>query len=212
MGHAYFDERLACSQIQTWAAATGMQLDRWEPLVAQAVLDGFDSTGRPAKTLIWQARVEHHFCLVAASHLLVSLNMSQLRVSVPQPLRDELKEVRDLHEHWKDNMPVFNITSRTNQPQYPSGRAYAARNPTGSPYWWLRWDNENGPKLTPNVSASKVRDLLDRAVAATVQKFPDMTPVTVPPVESPWIHDPESGDQWLPRPTPGPVQVTEADG
>jgi hypothetical protein len=57
-----------------WALATRRQLERWEPLVAAAVLDGF--AGRQsADTDVWSAEIERHLVLVAARNLLRALEL-----------------------------------------------------------------------------------------------------------------------------------------
>jgi hypothetical protein len=52
-------------------------------------------------------------------------------------MRQEIIEMRDLNEHWKDNAPVFNVRPGRREPNRPSGRSFAARNPARSPYYWL---------------------------------------------------------------------------
>jgi hypothetical protein len=91
-----------------------------------------------------------------------------------QVMRNEITEMRDLNEHWKDNAPVFNVRPRPGQPKRPTGRAFAARNPAHGPYWWLAWDNQVGPKLSPNVPAAAVHELLDRVEARVLNDYPDL--------------------------------------
>jgi hypothetical protein len=52
-------------------------------------------------------------------------------------IRSELIEGRDLHEHWEENMPVFNVSPRVEMPPRSTGRRFAARNPKAGPYEWL---------------------------------------------------------------------------
>jgi hypothetical protein len=54
--------------------------------------------------------------------------------------------VRDLLEHWDENMPIFNGDSKEVPPR-PSGKRFAARNPTGTPYWSSEWNSKEGPLL-----------------------------------------------------------------
>src|SRR5215216_602583 len=112
-----------------WGIATRRQLERWEPLVASNLRAHL--AGRPpAGADIWSAEIEHHLALVAARNLIQALELAPAAsVSVDPTLRDELIEGRDLHEHWPDNMPVFNVTPRPAEPPYPSGKRFAARNP-----------------------------------------------------------------------------------
>src|SRR5206468_12653296 len=116
-----------------WAFATRRQLERWEPIVAAFVREGL--AGRQLEgAAVWSAAIEHHFALVAARNLLRALELPPASgVSVDPTMRAELTEGRDLHEHWPENMPVFNVTPRVAQPQYRSGKDFAARNPAEGP-------------------------------------------------------------------------------
>jgi hypothetical protein len=70
----YFNELMLNRQRLLWALATRRQLERWEPLVAAAVLDGF--AGRQsADTDVWSAEIERHLVLVAARNLLRALEL-----------------------------------------------------------------------------------------------------------------------------------------
>jgi hypothetical protein len=107
------------------------------------------------------AEVEHHFALIAAHHLLEALELDPAAgIEVDATLRAELTEGRHLHEHWRENMPVFNVKPRPAQPGHRSGRSFAERNPDRSPYWWLGFSHKTGAMLLPNVSAPKVHRLL----------------------------------------------------
>jgi hypothetical protein len=58
--------------------ATRVQLERWEPHVANFVRAGFaSSSGKISDIDIWAAATEHHFALVAARHLLTTLELEQ---------------------------------------------------------------------------------------------------------------------------------------
>jgi hypothetical protein len=197
MGDPYFDAVMVNRQVLSWALATRLPPDRWEPLVAENarnLIEGIDSAG----SLIWQAQFEHHFCLVAASHLLTSLALGRAPVAVDPRLRAEIRQGRDLHEHWKENMPVFNVTPRRREPKHPTGQQFAAANPDRSPYFWLRWDNEVGPKLMPNVPSTNVRTLVDGAESHVLRVAPEMATFLLPRPESSWIDSPSHG--WWPRP------------
>ena len=120
-----------------------------------------------------------------------------MSVSIDQTLRDELKEGRDLREHWLDDMPVFNVRPRPAQPgRYRSGRSFAARNPHGGPDWGFT--SKTGALLLPNVPAPALHQLLDA-------------------VEAEIIASDERLQQFLPRRSPSPVVssgrrvVTEGD-
>jgi len=186
----YFDETMVNRQRLLWTIATRRQLERWEPYVAAAVRDDGLSESRD----IWSAEIEHHFTLVAARHLIQALELSPTSVSIDSTVRDELIEGRDLHEHWLDNLPVFNVTPRPAQPPRQSGKNFAARNPKSGPYDWLRWSNKTGAQLLPHVSAPALHELLD-AVEAEVLANDDSLKRFVPPrAPSPWLH--QDGEWW----------------
>jgi hypothetical protein len=190
----YFNDRMLNRQRLLWAIATRRQLERWEPLVASH-LRVLLADGEPEGTDIWSAEIEHHFALVAARNLVRALELPPATsVSVDPTLRDELIEGRDLHEHWPDNMPVFNVTPRPAQPPYPSGKRFAARNPKRGPYWWLGWTNKTGALLLPNVSAPALHEVLDEVEAEVLTNDDSLRRFVPPRAPSPWLH--ENGEWW----------------
>jgi len=129
MTEDYFDDLMVNRQRLLWAVATRRQLERWEPLVAASVRAGYARHPFPDAD-IWSAEIEHHFTLIAARNLLRALDLPPATsVPVDPTLRAELTEGRDLHEHWVENLPVFNVTPRAAQPPRRSGKEFAARNP-----------------------------------------------------------------------------------
>ncbi|WP_344933049.1 hypothetical protein [Sphaerisporangium flaviroseum] len=166
--------------------------------MAKHVLYGFYKQG-PKPLSHWQAYQERYFCVNAARHMFRALEMLGNPVEVDKTLRAELKESRDLHEHWDENMPAFNTTPRPRQPQFPSGRAFADRNPHRGPYYPDAWSNHGGAKITPNVSATQLRGVLDAVEAYVLEQYPELQKYLRPRSEaSPWIID-EHGGIW-PRP------------
>jgi hypothetical protein len=196
VGDVYFDDLMINRQRLLWAIATRQQLDRWEPFVADAVRGDFERPRRQLHaTEIWQAEIEHHFALVAARNLFHALDLpSASTVSVDSTLRSELIEGRDLHEHWTENLPVFNVRPRRHEPKYPSGKQFAERNPDAGPYDWLAWSNKTGALLLPNVSAPALHQLLDAVVAEVIAKDDALSRFVPPRVPSPWHH--ENGEWW----------------
>jgi hypothetical protein len=190
----YFDERMVNRQRLLWAIATRRQLERWEPLVASN-LRAHLAGRRPTGADIWSAEIEHHLALVAARNLIQALDLAPAaNVSVDPTLRAELIEGRHLHEHWPENMPVFNVTPRPAQPPHRSGERFTARNPKRGPYSWLSCNNKEGAMLLPHASAPALHKLLD-AVEAEVLTDDDSLSDYVPPrAPSPWIH--EDGEWW----------------
>jgi hypothetical protein len=190
----YFDATMVNQQRLRWTAATRQQLERWEPLVAAHVLDTWE--GRtPDGPEIWRAKVEHHFALVAASHLLRALDLPPATsVPIDRTLRAELIEGRNLHEHWDENMPVFNVRPRVKKPPHQTGRDFAARNPDRGPYWWLGWNSKKGALLLPHVATPAVYDLLNAAEAEALSKDAALSRFLPPRAPSPWVC--ENGEWW----------------
>jgi hypothetical protein len=193
----YFDATMLNRQRLLWAVATRRQLERWELLVAAHILDSL--AGREAVgSRVWAAEIEHHFALVAAHHLIVALDLPPASGVVVDPvLRAELIEGRHLHEHWPDNAPVFNVKPPPAPPPRQSGRAFAARNPGRSPYWWLGWSSNDGPQLMPQAAAQELHDLLDAVEAEVLASDPALADYVPARAPSPWLHE---GGEWWPKP------------
>jgi hypothetical protein len=190
----YFNDRMVLRMRLFWTVATRRQLERWEPLVAASVRDSWEGRETDGAD-VWRAAVEHHFALVAARNLLRALELDPpSTVSVDPTLRDEVTEARDLHEHWPENMPVFNVRPRPTQPRYPSGQRFAARNPEHGPYSWLSWGNKTGGRLSPNVTAPALHQLLDDVEAEVLAEDPAFSAYVPPRAPSPW-HE-ENGEWW----------------
>lgn len=190
----YFDGPMLSRARLFWSVATRRQLERWEPIVAAFYLDLWADRETYGAD-IWSAEIEHHFALVAANNLLRALDLDpETSVPVDPTVRAELREVRDLHEHWDENLGVFNVTPRPVEPKHRSGKRFAERNPDISPYDWLRFSPRTGAQLSPNVYAPVIHELLD-AVDADVldgdRSFAEFIPPRAP---SPWLH--EDGEWW----------------
>jgi hypothetical protein len=189
----YFDYTMVLRQRLLWTVATRRQLERWEPIVARYArrlmvnrqLDGAD---------VWSAAIEHHFVLIAARTLFRALDLAPVaNVSVDPTVRSELIEGRDLHEHWPENLPVFNATPRQTQPRYRSGENFTALNPDSEPYWWLGCGNKTGAVLLPHVSAPVLHQLLD-AVEADLSQDAALSTFVPPRAHSSWLH--QDGEWW----------------
>ncbi len=193
----YFDTLMLNRQRLLWAVATRQQLERWEPYVAAEVLRGYEH-GKLDDADIWLTQIEHHFTLIAARNLLRALDLEPAsRVVIDPTLRSELIEGRDLHEHWVENLPVFNVTPRQTQPGYPSGRSFAERHPDRGPYDWLSWSNKTGARLMPNVSAPALHKVLDDVEAEVVRDAPALARFIPARAPSPWLR---RDDEWWPDP------------
>jgi hypothetical protein len=196
----YFDARTVNRQRLLWAVATRRQLERWEALVVAGLRA--ESGGPPLDDAAWwSGEIEHHLALVAARNLLHALDLPPTStVSIDPTLRAELEEGRNLHEHWTDNMPLFNVTPRPAQPRpRKSGRDYAARNEKGTPYDWLRWNGKIGAQLLPNVSASALHELLDAVEAEVLNEYPELGRFVPERAPSLWVH---LDGEWWPKTEP----------
>jgi hypothetical protein len=195
---SYFSDGMARRQRLVWAVATRQQLARWEPLVAEFVAASFKRAAQVPEPDIWRAEYEHHFALVAARNLIRALDLRPIPgLHLDPVLRAEVIDGRDLHEHWDENMGVFNVTPRVETPPRRSGRDFADRNPERSPYWWYGWGNKTGALLLPNVTAFAVHELLDRVEEHEVAEDPSLAGFVPQRAPSPWIF--ENGE-WWPKP------------
>jgi hypothetical protein len=191
----YFDDMMVSRQRLLWTIATRRQLERWEALVADQLREQFAS--KPFAD-VWAGEIEHHFALVAARNLLHALDLPPVSgVSIDPIMRAELKEGRDLHEHWTENMPVFNVTPRPRQPRHRSGRDFASRNTKSGPYFWPRWGNETGAQLLPHVSAPALHELLDEVEAEVLSSRPELARFVPQRAPSPWVY---MDGEWWPKP------------
>jgi hypothetical protein len=189
----YFDERMRNRQRLIWAVATRRQLERWEPIVARAVLEGF-ARRQLSGAEVWSAQIKHHFALVAAGNLVDALDLPpKSGVPIDPTLRAELIDGRNLHEHWREQLPVFNVSPRPEEPKL-SGKSFAARNPEKSPFWWLRWNLKAGAQLMPQVSAPQLHQLLDATEAEVLAEDAALSEYVPPRAPSPWLC--ENGEWW----------------
>ena len=197
MAADYFDATMLNRQRLIWAVATRRQLERWEPLLASAVLDGF-ANRQPADADVWSAEVERHLALVAARNLLRALKRPPpSTVVLDATVQSELIEGRNLVEHWVENMPVFNVSPAPRKPSHPSGKNFAERNPGRDPYGRGEWSNKTGARLLPNVTALAVHQLLDDVEAEVLASDPSLAAYFPPRAPSPWLHE---GGEWWPKP------------
>jgi len=203
----YFD-MMTERQPLIWATALRRQLERWEPLVALHTLAGLQKSQKPVPEHqvcpslleIWEGESEHHFLLMAAGQLLKALAMLDNPPIIEDIVALELRESRDLNEHWEDNMPVFNVSpTRPTDPPRSSGKRFATRNPKNGPYCWWAWDGNQGPLVTPNVTATQVHELVDVAIAACNAARPE-DPIEFPDAKPrPWYIPTKEGELWWPK-------------
>jgi hypothetical protein len=180
-----------------WAVATRQPLDRWEAAIAHLL--GQQLAGQKLDpTIVWSARIDRHFALIAGRQLMRALDLQPpSTVDVDPTLRSELIEGRDLNEHWEDNMPIFQVTPRQGEPRHRSGKSYAERNPERSPYGFIDWRAKTGAWLLPHVAANALQQLLDAVEAESIARRSTLRRHVPPRPPSPWMRD---GGEWWPRP------------
>ncbi len=195
MADDYFDDAMVNRQRLLWAIATRRQLERWEPIVA-AINRELLAERKPARADVWSAEIEHHLALVAARNLLRALALDPASsVPVDPTMRTELLDGRNLHEHWDEYLPVFNVKPPVRTPAADtSGERFAKRNPGRSPYGWFRWSNQKGAQLVPNVPAPALHELLDAVEADVLGRNPTLSDFVPERAPSPWIRD--DGEWW----------------
>ncbi len=195
-------------QVLLWAGAVRQLLASWEPLVAKFIQIGLDKQMTPppltwttmAPGEMWLGETQRHQLLIAANNLLKAIKLMDHPPKVDLAVSKELAEVRDLNEHWVENMPIFNVRPRPRDPGYPSGKEFAKRYERHDPYCWWAWDGERGPLLSPNVSATQMHELVDAAVAAVVADRPDLAGSIEEAAPRPWHIPATPGEHmWWPK-------------
>jgi hypothetical protein len=185
-------------QLLFWAIATRSQLERWEVCVAEIISVELQSD-KPSGQLIWRSQAEHHFMFLAARNLVRAVEIAA-ESSIEGTLAENLKDVRDLLEHWDENMPVFNTRPRGVPPRL-SGQRFAGRNPSATPYWSSTWNSTKGPLLFPSgPSASELHKTLDRVEASVLSRRPELTEFIPARTVQPWLGDDWGKDRWFPKP------------
>lgn len=163
-GRGYFEPANAARQVLLWAVATRVQLDRWELHAARFIQEVNSGVREPDGPNVWAALREHHFCLVAATHLIEAGDLLTPALSIRSDVRADIIAGRDLLEHWIENMPAFNRRPHKALPQRRGTQGFAQRNPNATPYLMaLDWHSQHGAMLTPTVPGIVVHDLVDQA-------------------------------------------------
>jgi hypothetical protein len=136
--------------------------------------------------------------ILAARNLIGSLDLLDNPPALDATMRAEIIEVRGVNEHWKENMPVFNVEPRPAEPPHRTGKSFAARNPGRSPFGLaLNWTSKAGALVTPNVSANDLHDFVDRVQEPILSAHPELADYVPARLPSPWLRDPKWG--WFPR-------------
>jgi hypothetical protein len=188
-------------ELLIWSIATRRELDRWEAHVAEITLLGF-AKEKLSGRLNWETSTERHFTFVAARNMVRALNLVAPDL-VDQHVKDTLRAVRNVLEHWDDYMPIFNVTPRASIPRKGfSAGTWFSEHHEGSPFSAWAWNSSTGPKLLQKFPASDLRAALDAVDRWVLEQDPVFAEYIPPVVPSPWF-GPEAGrDQWWPKPHP----------
>jgi hypothetical protein len=195
---SYFDEQSVARQIAVWSVGTRRHLENWERQIATWVADGIRNEGRPpGGQLVWSASLDHHMCLVALRNLLRALDLTKNPPALPNGFASAtVKSVRDLLEHWDENMPIFNVSPRSARPRHRSGQDFADTFPYTTPYSSMRWQSMQGAVLAPDLPATLVHQALDVCLEWAVAASSDLSEFIPDRMESPWTTE---GGEWWPR-------------
>lgn len=190
----YFSGLMARRQALLWAIATRRQLDRWEALVASIVREQVSAAG----TVVWEAEVERHFALIAGRNLLWALDLPGSEVVVDRSALETVKNLRDVHEHWNENMPVFNVSPLQEAPPRKSGQTLAAQEPDRTPFSQFAWNSTEGPMLWSGLPAATLRAVLDEIEEQVLAADPSLERFRPPRAPSPWLGEAAGADRWWP--------------
>lgn len=190
----FFDSSFGVRQVLFWAVATRRHLELWETHVARIVAD--DLMGRKSSgQLIWNSQLDRHMTIICLRNVLRALDVAEDPPEVPSVVANTVKNVRDLLEHWDENMPIFNVTPRREEPPRTSGKDFAKAHPNQSPYYGINWKGKDGAMVTPNLAAPALHRLLDSLEQWATGASPALADYVPERGATPWQRD-ESGIWW----------------
>ena len=181
-----------------WCVGTRRQLDRWERLLAEVLHLDLNEQAKPDR-LWWELQIERHFLLVAADNLRRALDRAGPACSLDSSLAEDLRLLRNLHEHWDQQQDVFSDPANPG-PLKMSAVDFVRRHPGKSPYGFFNWSSKVGPQVGPGVLASALRTTLDHVESESVVHTPDLTRFLSNHPPSPWYGNEAPDDPWWPKP------------
>lgn len=199
---AYFSPHVVHREVLVWVLATRRQLDRWETLVASLLRSHLRGRREPSRE-VWEAQTERHLALVAAAHIRRAVGLPGWTGDIDTKVLDVLGDLRNTLEHWDENLPVFSISPKQDDPPRPSGRRLAEGQPEGFPFSMFAWNGTEGPVLWPGLPASTVREVLDRLEAHVLSQAKDLRRFVPAREPSPWLGESAGADRWWPKPDDG---------
>lgn len=192
------DDTMQNRQVMFWLLAVRSHLRSWEVVVAKCVKADLNDQSR-SDALIWQAQLTRHMTFVSAFNLVRALkNADQRFQTMPEDMAAEMEVQRHVQEHWDEQWPSFYNASDPG-PLTRSGKTFAERHPGKSPYDFLSWDSQTGPRLAPGLTVPAVHEFLNELQAEVLAAAPDLERFIPPEVPSPWMGSDSGDNQWWPR-------------
>jgi hypothetical protein len=187
-------------QLLLWVRATRHQLRRWE--IALAAVVAADLTGGPKADghQIWDVQIHRHLALVAANNLVRAIDNADGRFSsFPDDLTTDIRNQRDIQEHWDEQWPAFYSVDSPG-PLRRGGVIFAQRHPDWSPFSFLGWSSD-GPLLGPGLALEAIEGHLSVLEAEVIATAPQLASFLTDPPPSPWLQaEARTPDyRWWPR-------------
>jgi hypothetical protein len=205
MASQYFEGLMVDRQLLFWTIATRRLLEQWEASVAEIISLELQSKPEPGQ-LIWRNQADRHFLFLAARNLLRAADLAAESL-IETALAETLKDVRDLLEHWDENMPIFNGNVKGAPPRL-SGKRFAERNPAATPYWSSTWTSKEGPLLFPSgPPAVQLHNALDEVETVVIRRRPELSEYIPERTDQPWLGDDWGDARWFPKP---PAEASSA--
>lgn len=190
----FFSGLSGARQVLFWVVATRRHLELWDEHVARIVAEDLRSRESDGQ-LIWDSQLDRHLTIVCLRNVLRALDVVENPPEVPSGIGETIKNVRDLLEHWDENMPIFNVSPRKAEPPRPPGKDFAKTHPDQTPYYGISWNGKRGSMVTPNLAAAQLHDLLDRLEGWAIEMSPSLKGFVHVRKPSPWQRD-DSGILW----------------
>lgn len=193
------DDDMQNRQLLLWLVAARQQLRRWEATLADVLRDELHNRRAPGHS-IWQSEVDKHLALVALNNVLRAIDNADGRyTSMDEEIARDIRNQRDLHEHWNEQMPAFYYVPSSPEVLHRGGVTFAQRHPGRRPFGGLSWNSRAGPELGPGILASAVHSYLDLVQSEVLRSAPSLEAYVQPPLPSPWLGEEYSEDRWWPR-------------
>lgn len=199
------DDTMQDRQLMLWVRATRHQLRRWETALAVVLAKDLNHTGTAEGHEIWDVQIHRHLALVAANNVARAIDNATGRYSaMPGDMARELRNQRDLQEHWDEQWPAF-YNARSPGPLKRGGAVFAERHPDHSPFDFLGWNSNTGPRLGPGLLLAEIWAHLDLLEAEVLAHSPGLSKYVTELSPSPWAGERATAPsyRWWPMPSDG---------